>query len=206
MCPLVTLHDRAEPVVVHFDCDQFPAGRAVMGSRQNAHHRPCRAGPWRTACLRSGHRRQALESIGAQVHGEFLSRNLSATWSRKRPRAPTRQCRRLCPPAVRTTRTRRSCDLGMSSPGGSARCRASCRATERYPVGPGIRKARSNYVGRTGFEPVTSSVSGKITRILIWFPASASIDLAADMWLDVSGVARRVWQMAPMIGPHFVLG
>ena len=23
MCPLVTLHDRAEPVVVHFDCDQF---------------------------------------------------------------------------------------------------------------------------------------------------------------------------------------
>jgi hypothetical protein len=49
MCPLVTLGDRAEPVVVHFDCDQFPAGRAVMGSRRNAHHRPCRGGPWKNS-------------------------------------------------------------------------------------------------------------------------------------------------------------
>jgi hypothetical protein len=76
MCPLVTLHDRTEPVVVHFDCDQFPAGRAVMGSRQNAHHRPCRAGPWKTACLRSGHRRQALESIGAPSPQRVLEQEL----------------------------------------------------------------------------------------------------------------------------------
>ena len=46
---------------------------------------------------------------------------------------------------------------------------------------------RCELVGRTGFEPVTSSVSGKFTRILTWFLASVSIDLAADMWLDVSG-------------------
>ena len=31
------------------------------------------------------------------------------------PRAPTRQCGRLCPPAAMTARTRRSCDLGMPS-------------------------------------------------------------------------------------------
>ena len=69
-----------------------------------------------------------------------------------------------------TARTRQSCDLGMSSPSGSARCRGSCRATERYLVGPGTRKARSRYVGRTGFEPVTSSVSGNdICRICFRF-------------------------------------
>jgi len=37
--------------------------------------------------------------------------------------------------------------------------RASCRAAERYLAGPGTTNARSHYVGRTGFEPVTSSVS-----------------------------------------------
>jgi hypothetical protein len=44
----------------------------------------------------------------------------------------------------------------------------------------------SDLVGRTGFEPVTSSVSGKVTSILTWFLAPVSIDLAADMWLGVS--------------------
>jgi hypothetical protein len=159
-CPLVTLHDRAEPVVVHFDCDQFPAGRTVMGSRQNAHHRPCRGGPWKqrvyvqvTAVRRSsplarpGPRRVLEQELERYLVPEAL------------PRAPTRQCGRLCPPAAMTARTRRSCDLGMPSPSGSARCRARCRGAERYPVGPGTRNARSSYVGRTGFEPVTSSVS-----------------------------------------------
>jgi hypothetical protein len=37
--------------------------------------------------------------------------------------------------------------------------RASCWAAERYLVGPGTRNARSYYMGRTGFEPMTSSVS-----------------------------------------------
>jgi hypothetical protein len=41
-------------------------------------------------------------------------------------------------------------------------------------------------VGHTGFEPVTSSVSGKFTRILTWYLVSESIDLAADMRLGVS--------------------
>jgi hypothetical protein len=76
------------------------------------------------------------------------------------PRAPSPQHGRLCQPAAMTARTRRSCDLGMSPPSGTSRCRASCGAAERYPVGPETRKARSEYVGRTGFEPVASSVSG----------------------------------------------
>jgi hypothetical protein len=68
MCPLVTRHDRAEPVVVHFDCDQFPAGRAVMGSRQNTDHRPCRAGP--------GQQRVLPQGGGALARGLFLLRCL----------------------------------------------------------------------------------------------------------------------------------
>jgi hypothetical protein len=59
------------------------AGGAVMASWQTARHRPYRAGPWRRACLRPGHRRQAPAfHWHARSTGEFLSRNLSATWSR----------------------------------------------------------------------------------------------------------------------------
>ena len=82
MCPLVTLHDRAEPVVVHFDCDQFPAGRAVMGSRKKCAPQavPCRTVENSVFTFRSPPP-GARVHWPAQVHGEFLSRNLSATWS-----------------------------------------------------------------------------------------------------------------------------
>ncbi len=65
MCLLVTLSDRAGSVVAHPDCDKCPGGRSCRGFTATAHHRPCRAGPWRTACLRPAHRHQALGSIGA---------------------------------------------------------------------------------------------------------------------------------------------
>jgi hypothetical protein len=45
----------------------------------------------------------------------------------------------------------------------------------------------SYLVGRTRFELVTSSVSGKLTRVLTRFPTFTSLDLAASMWLGVSG-------------------
>ncbi len=42
-------------------------------------------------------------------------------------------------------------------------------------------------VGRTGFEPVTSSVSGKISGILTCFSVPIQANLAAYMWLDMAG-------------------
>jgi hypothetical protein len=46
---------------------------------------------------------------------------------------------------------------------------------------------RTSLVGRTGFEPVTFSVSGKITGILALPSMSFSAQLAAVMWLGESG-------------------
>ena len=42
-------------------------------------------------------------------------------------------------------------------------------------------------VGRTGFEPVTFSVSGKIVEVLHWAGGATSIQLPAIMSLDVAG-------------------
>jgi hypothetical protein len=44
----------------------------------------------------------------------------------------------------------------------------------------------SDLVGRTRFELVTSSVSGKDTHRLIWFSVPTPSELAADMWLGVA--------------------
>ena len=80
-CPLVTLGDRAEPVVAHLDCDQFQVGRAVMAhGKMRTTGRACQTvenSMFTFGCSSSG----ARVHWRAQASGEFLSRNLSATWS-----------------------------------------------------------------------------------------------------------------------------
>ena len=96
MCPLVTLYDRAEPVVVHFDCDQFPVGRAVMGSRQ----------------MRTTGR--AVPDRGKQrVYVQVTAVRRSSPLARPGPRQVLEQ------------------ELERYFGPSSARCKASCRATER---------------------------------------------------------------------------
>jgi hypothetical protein len=67
--------------------------------------------------------------------------------------------------------------------------------------GPGRARNKKCLVGRTGFEPVTSSVSGKFARILTWFLTSPSLDLAAGMWLGLSGRGWASLAVGPRMAP-----
>ncbi len=82
--------------------------------------------------------------------------------------------------------------------------RASYGATERHLIGPGTRNTRSNYVGRTGFEPVTSSVSGKSRAVpgvcrrraeSDWEPVTCEKNLAGSFY-----VRGRLNTLAPISG------
>ena len=105
MCPLVALHDRAEPVVVHLDRDQFPAGRAVMRSRKmrttavlcwtvekSVFTSRSRPSGTRVPLARAGPRRVLEQELKRYLVPEAL------------PCVPTPQRGRLCPPATMTVR------------------------------------------------------------------------------------------------------
>jgi hypothetical protein len=86
ICPPVTLHDRAEPVAVHLDWRSIPVGRMRTTGRVVPDRGEQPVYVQVIAIRRPGFHWRA------RVYGEFSSRNLSATWSRKRILGRGRDC------------------------------------------------------------------------------------------------------------------